>query len=303
MSASSHHPLPPLGLHIPYTFSLLDAIDAAQRLDCCALQVYTRHPEQVSSPRIPSRTIRQFVAHPYRAHLRLLIVHAPLLINLAATDDSYWNTSQWLLRQTLYAARNIHAQMVVVHPGNWRGSDETTAIKRVAHALTQVFTSAHMMPRPRFQLLLENSAKKKGVGTTFASLKCLLDALPPQIRAHTGICLDSAHAWAAGYQCATPHTMRQVLLDFEHHLGTSTLKLIHANNASDPCGSFHDRHARWDQPEDGPLSRSILACFQHDPRFRHVPILLETPLRHQGANIDWHQEQLHLDLIKRTLRT
>jgi hypothetical protein len=75
------------------------------------------------------------------------------------------------------------------------------------------------------------------------------------------------------------------------------------NNTNDPCGSYHDQHVRWDQPAHGHFSPSVLACFQHDPRFRHVPFLLETPLIRQGTTIDWQHERSHLDLIKRALRS
>jgi deoxyribonuclease-4 len=286
---------------MPSTLGLVEAAKVARDLGCTTIQIFAGDPETFSPKALDPRAISTFRSLIHQMLMHSVVVHAPLVINLATTDPGHYRVSLKLLRRTLQIAAQVHANFVVLHPGRPKGPNGTSGgVLRLAQGITQAVQEAKVKLTPTFQILIENGAGKRELGKTPADLLDIVQALPDHLRPFTGICLDLAHAWAAGYDLSAVDEFQRLFGEVDETLGASSVKLIHLNNAKDPCGSYQDRHARWGDTE-GQMPLTVVSSLQQDRRFRGVPLILETPLLQQEGRVDWNEERNHLCLVKQAL--
>ena len=203
-------------------------------------------------------------------------LHAVYLINLGTPKEALLRQSIGSLVHYMDLATQLDAAGVVFHPGSHLGAGFDTMLPQVLSALREVLDRSDSTVR----LLVENSAGSGGcIGCTFEELGRMVHGVDDS---RIGVCLDTQHMFASGYDMRSPETVATTLDDFARDVGFDRLVLVHANDSRKPLGSNVDRHANIGEGEIG------VSAFQHllaDGRVRNVPWLLEVPGDGHGPNI------------------
>lgn len=259
-----------LGFHLSIAGSLRRAVAEAQVLGCQALQIFVQNPRGWKWRPVPPKEIAGFVAARRRAGLGPLVVHLGYLPNLATMDPELYALSTERLRRELALARDLAADYLVVHPGH--GPLGEASLQQVARALAMAV--AHTPPPPL--ILLENTA---GQGQELGWRIQHLDRIITLSGVPLGLCLDTAHAWGAGYDLGSPSGIAGLLADIAAGPGLSALKIIHLNDSRFPCQARRDRHWHLGQ---GAIGLTRLRLFLNHPWLKPEAAIMETPKRHQG---------------------
>ena len=258
-----------LGVHVSIAGGLSEAVERAKRLGCSTMQIFSRSPRGGPAPKLPAETAETFDTQRRRAGIDPLAVHSPYIINLASPDARMWKQSLRLYQEEYARASLLNAQYLVTHVGSHRGSGDAAGIARVAEALNRTLTAS----RSTLMILLENTAGSgQGLGDQFEQLAAMRGLVAAKER--VGICLDTAHLFAAGHPIHTAEGLEQVLASFDRLVGLKNLRLIHLNDSKVPFGSRVDRHWHIGQ---GHLGLEAIRRFINHPQLKALPFILETP--------------------------
>jgi deoxyribonuclease-4 len=258
-----------LGFHLSIAGSMRRAVSQAQVLGCQALQIFVQNPRGWKWRLVPQKEIKDFVEARRLAGLGPLVVHLGYLPNLATADPKLYELSSERLFRELALARDLAADYLVVHPGH--GPLEEASFQRVALALTRAVS--HLAPPPL--ILLENTAGQgQELGWRFQHLERIitLSGVP------LGLCLDTAHAWGAGYDLGRPSGVAGLLADIARGPGLEALKIIHLNDSRAACKAHRDRHWHLGQ---GAIGLNGLSHFLNHPWVKPEAAIMETPKKHQ----------------------
>jgi len=259
-----------LGFHLSIAGSLLRAIKQAQVLGCQALQIFVQNPRAWKWRQIPRSEIEAFVTTRRLAGLGPLAVHLTYLPNLASVDPALCHKSGERLTRELALARDLAADYLICHPGHAPASPES--FQRVARALA---TAVSRTPPPPL-VLLENTAgqgQELGWNPEQLGLILRLAAVP------LGICLDTSHAFGAGYDLRHPAGVARLLAEVAQGPGLEAIKIIHLNDSQALLGSRRDRHAHLGRGAIG--LEGFRHLFSH-PWLKPEAAIMETPKRHQA---------------------
>jgi deoxyribonuclease-4 len=258
-----------LGVHVPIAGGLLEAVERAKRLGCTTMQIFSRSPRGGPAPALAQDLVDQFDAARRAAGIEPLAVHGPYIINLASPDAAMWKQSVRLFRDEYARATRLQARYLVTHVGSHRGQGEAEGLSRVAKAINDALdgTSQGAM------ILLENTAGSgQGLGYRFDHLRAIRNAVAD--RGRVGICLDTAHLFAAGYPIHTPAGLERTIEEFDREVGLQHLHLIHLNDSKVPFDSRVDRHWHIGQ---GHIGAEAFRRIVTHARLKDVPFILETP--------------------------
>lgn len=261
--------MPRLGAHLSAAGGVSHAIDAAGRLRCRSLQVFLRAPGRWAASALSATEVERAHSSPGRAAITgAALAHAPYLLNLASDDEALARRSVAVLVEELLRAAELGLDGVVLHPGSARSGPRDAAEERCRAAISRAIEAAGNRGS---RLLLEGQAGAGGqLGRTPAELARLVD---PAVRRRVGICLDTAHLWAVGYDL-TAGGLQRVLDEVHDHWRCAAPDALHINDTAVALGSGRDRHA---PPGEGllggPFFRELLA---HEA-LAEVPMILEIP--------------------------
>lgn len=277
------------GRHLPNTPK---GLQQAQSIGCDAVQVFLTNPRAWAPPAHNPDLVTAFREAVVRYEQSPVVVHAAYLINLASPNADIFAKSVTLLRATLDRAALYGASSVVFHVGSASGTGDEAGIERLIEGVRQVMTGA---PEDVL-LLLENDTGGGGkIGYRFENLVAVLGALP-ELGARLGVCLDTAHMWAAGYDIGTPEGARHVLDEVDSVIGLDRVPVLHVNDARAARGSHRDIHERIGE---GTIPLEGLKAFLHDPRVAHTTGILETPIpTYPDDTPDWDAERVHMELAR-----
>jgi len=285
-----------LGRHMPTHSNAVKAAEIARWLGCNAIQIFASNPTGWRPTAGDPASSLAFARAARDKGLDPIVIHAPYLINLASPDEIIWEKSVFLLRWTLQRGALLGAASVVFHTGSHRGSGVEAGIARIAQGIT------NMLPEtpPEVMLLLENDVGAgNSLGGSFEQIGAVLNLLP-QYQQRLGVCLDTAHLWGAGYDISTTTSTHQVLQHFDEVIGFNRLKVIHLNDTEMALGSHRDVHARIGE---GIIGQEGLRALLTDPRFDHVAVLLETPIKTDDHDKeDWDHDKQHLERVKELMK-
>ncbi|MDT8436889.1 MAG: deoxyribonuclease IV [Gemmatimonadota bacterium] len=246
------------------------APERARRAGADALQVFTATPRRraVASP--SPEAVEAFRAARRRLGIRVAAAHEGYLINLATDDEELYRRSVEAFRAELARARDLGLDFLVAHPGNATGGDAPAALARNAAAVAGALAACPDAPVVLFET---TAGAGTALGARFEELARLLDLLPREAADRAGVCLDTAHVYAAGYDLRADAA--GVLDELDRTVGLDRLRLLHCNDSRGALGSRRDRHAEIGEGEIGEGGfRGLLA----DPRIAAVPRILETPM-------------------------
>jgi deoxyribonuclease-4 len=255
--------------------SIAGGVDRAplrgKQAGCDTIQVFTKSNRQWSARRLGDREVEAFKANLAATGIGPVVAHDCYLVNLAAPRRPLWKRSVAAFRAELERADRLGIPYLVTHPGSHAGAGEAEGIRWVAEALNILHAG---LPRHGgVQILLETTAGQgSSLGYRFEQLADILARVEQADR--VGICLDTCHVFAAGYDIRSPGGYRKTLAALEACLGLRRLQAIHLNDSRQALGSRVDRHAHIGE---GRLGLAAFRLILNDSRLRRVPMILETP--------------------------
>ncbi len=275
-----------LGAHMSTAGGLSLAFERAQSIGINTMQVFTKNQNRWEQKPTPPEEIARWFQAQAATGIGPVVSHAAYLLNLGTPDDMLWEKSIHALIDELTRAEQLGILGVVLHPGAHMGSGEAAGIARVAAGLNRAHAATAGF---KTLTLLEATA---GQGTTlgyrFEHLRGMLDGTDAPER--IGVCVDTCHIFAAGYDIRTPETYTATLGEFDRLLGLERLKCLHFNDAKKPLGSRVDRH---DHIGTGELGLAAFGFFLNDPRLAQTPMILETP-----KSEDMHEDVENLGVLR-----
>jgi deoxyribonuclease-4 len=262
--------MPRLGAHMSIAGGVSQALERGRSIGCDAIQMFTKNQRRWAEPEIPIAEVAAFRDLQIETGIYPIASHDSYLINLGSPDDDLWFRSVDSLVRELVRCEMLGVAYVNMHPGSHVGSGEEAGLRRIAEGLD----SAHSAT-PGYQglTLLETTAGQgSDLGYTFQQLARIIGMVARPER--MGICLDTCHTFAAGYDLRTKDGYEATIARLEEVLGLERLKLFHLNGSKGGLGSRLDRHAHLDA---GELGLEVFRQLLNDPRFENHPMLLETP--------------------------
>jgi len=276
---------PLLGAHFSIANGFHDAVYLAASYHCNALQLFTKNATIWKERTITPAEAARFKAAVAETGIRSISAHTSYLINLASPEPKKHAMSCRALQQELLRAAALGIPHCILHPGAHMDGGEKAGLLKISDSINQIFKETSGIDT---SLLLETTAGQgSGLGHTFEQLAQIIDAVEEKER--VGICLDTCHIFAAGYDIRTRETYEQTLNNFDAILGLDKLVAIHINDSKKDLGSRVDRHTHIGK---GYIGVDAFKMILNDPRLAHVPKLLETAKKE--GDIDCDQRNLTL---------
>jgi deoxyribonuclease-4 len=246
------------------------AVERAVVHRCEALQVFAKNASQWRGRTIPSEEVDQFREDVRAAGLRTVVSHASYLINLGTRDRVLRQQSVEAMLDEIDRAELLGLTGVVLHPGAYTSGHREEGLRLVAENLESLL--ARRADGHTLVLLEHTAGQGTCLGAHFDELATIIDRMGGHPR--VGVCLDTCHLLASGYDIVSPRGYRATFEQFERSVGLDRLKVFHLNDSKKPLGSRVDRHEHIGAGEIGVTAFRRLV---NDPRFARLPMLLETP--------------------------
>ena len=271
-----------LGAHMSIAGGVDKAIARGMKVGCDALQIFTKNASQWRAKPLGDEEIRLFRQAWEESAIGPVAAHDSYLINLASPDEAVWRRSIEAFGDELRRCALLGVPDLVMHPGAPLESGEEAGIARVAAAFRELLETAPEGVR----VLVENTAGQgSNIGHRFEQLAAILAGLPEE---RFGVCFDTCHAFAAGYDLSTPEGYRRVMAEFDDRIGLGRIALFHLNDCKKGCGCRVDRH---EHIGEGAIGREGFRALLKDERFQAIPKILETP---KGDNDEMDARNLAL---------
>ncbi len=267
-----------LGCHLSIGKGFPAALAAAEELNINALQIFSHNASSWRMKEITPEIAVSFQTRFARSPVEYVVIHTMYLLNLASPEDLLFERSIASLEEEIQRAGMLGIDRLVTHLGAHKGSGREAGIERIVSALDRVIAMESFAQYPNIRLLLEDTAGAgTTMGTTFSELGSIIDSLDDARR--IGICLDTCHAFAAGYELRTPSGLDETIAAFDRRIGLDRLELIHLNDSKFPLGSHRDRH---DHIGQGEIGEEAFPLIINHAALRDLPFILETPKQIDG---------------------
>jgi deoxyribonuclease-4 len=265
-----------LGVHVSIAGSIDKAVDRAKEVGCTTFQIFTRNPRGWKFSPLKKEEADAFVKKLKLHGFKLSVAHMPYLPNISSPLDETYEKSLEVLKAELQRCGQLKINYLVTHVGSHLGKGLGTGLKRVTDSCNQSLSSVSN----NVMLLLEiTSGTKNSVGYEFEQIKFIIDNVEQKDR--VGVCFDSCHAFAAGYDLRNEKAVNETLRLFDEIIGLSRLKVIHLNDSKGKLGSHLDRHEHIGLGFIG--EEGFRAMINHKA-IRELPLILETPV---DSKRDW----------------
>jgi deoxyribonuclease-4 len=260
-----------LGAHMSIAGGVSYALERAASVKSNAVQVFTKNNRQWQGMPLAQADVDRWNEQKPIHQIEDAVSHASYLINLASPKEPLWEKSIAAHQDELQRAHAYGIPHVVLHPGSHTGSGTEAGINRIAAALNRIHAATPDCA-DTMTLLELMAGQGATIGGSLAELRRILDQVDD--RARVGICLDTCHAFAAGYDLRTYAGYVAMLEELDRELGLATLKCWHLNDSKGTLGSHLDRHTHIGEGEIGLEGFGFIL---NDPRWNGIPMLLETP--------------------------
>jgi deoxyribonuclease-4 len=257
-----------IGAHVSPAGGLPRAIERGVERGCRAIQIFNQSPRMWKPTTYSDEDIVAFREAMAQSPIDAVAIHAVYLLNCASDDVDIRAKSLTSLIHSLHVGRQIGACCVILHPGSAKTGEVHSAIARAGATIREALSESE-----ECSLHLENTAGAGGtLGRSIDELAALLAAAGDSER--VGLCLDSCHLFASGYDIRTPAGMDELLEEVSGKIGSRRVGSLHLNDSQVPLGSNRDRHANIGA---GQLGKDGCAAFLAAPAFQELPCVLETP--------------------------
>ncbi|MGE5813036.1 MAG: deoxyribonuclease IV [Acidobacteriota bacterium] len=261
--------MPRLGAHLSIGGGLPRAVERAMVAGCETLQIFTKSAGQWRARPLPDVEIRQFRRLVRASGVRPVFAHNSYLINIAASDPQLRKQSLDALWDEIERAESLGLHGLIMHPGSYTSGTEAGGLRLIAEGLAELLSRRRL----KTMILLEHTAGQgTNLGYRFEHLATILDGVKWSRK--VGVCLDTCHLAAAGYDIAQERGYRDTFRQLDAIVGLDRVKAFHLNDSKKPCGSRVDRHEHIGK---GCLGLETFRRLLNDRRFKDAPMLLETP--------------------------
>ena len=262
-----------LGAHVSIAGELVNAFDRGHTATCESIQIFTKSNRQWKATPLDDETIAAWrerkIAEEESGGIFPVVAHSSYLINIASPKESTWQKSYAALKIELERCETLQIPYLALHPGSHVGAGEEVGLGNISRALGQLHAET---PKAKTMICLEGLAGQgTNLGYTFEQLAWLLDHTTEGER--LGICLDSCHLYAAGFDVRTPEGYAATMDRFDRAVGLDRLVVIHLNDSVYELDSRRDRHTHIGE---GTIGLDGFRNFVNDPRLEDLPGLIET---------------------------
>ncbi len=279
-----------LGVHVSGTGKIYETLNRAHALGCSTMQIFARNPQQWSGKPLDDKDIEEFKARRKKFKIDPVFIHISYLINLASPELKLYKGSIHAYIEDIREAGRLGSDYIVTHMGSHKDTSEEEGIKRLIDALNEILDETK---GSKVGILLENtSGSGSWLGYKFEHQKNIIEGLKDKSR--VGLCLDTAHAYLAGYDLSTKEGLILMLDEIERLVGIKLIKLIHLNDAYGKLASHYDRH---DHIGQGSISLEGMKRIINHPKLRKIPMILETPKDNPAS------DDTNLRLVRKLART
>ena len=282
-----------IGAHVSPSGGPAMAVGRGEERGCRSIQIFNQNPRQWKARVYSDDEVAAYHEAMKGSNVEQLVIHAVYLLNCASEDPEIRDKSLTSLIVALNAGAQLKAKGVVLHPGSAlkNGGSVEDALKRAGKVIKEALAESEKCP-----LLLEDTAGAGGtLGRSFEELATLIDEAGGQKR--LGVCLDSCHLFASGYDVRTRESLGDVIDQLDRVVGLDRLGALHVNDSMTGLGSNRDRHVNLG---DGEIGVEGMIAFLSEPRFEGLPVILEGP-GHSGKEIDALDMAWAFDLRSRGL--
>ncbi len=260
--------MPLFGAHVSSAGSILRTFERAKEIGADVFQFFLRSPRVWRWKGVSENTKKAF-KEKLENFKNPVIVHAPYLLNLASPKEELRRRSMEVFLEELKFCDEVGIHYYNFHPGTATGISDEEGLKNIINSLTEIFSEYE--PK-RTMVLLENTAGERGdLGKNFQELKIIMDALTG---VKLGVCLDTCHAFAYGYEINIPEGFEKFKKEIENTVGLESIKAVHCNDSKVPLGARRDRHEHIGK---GYIGLEGFRNFLKDEYFSRLPYYLETP--------------------------
>lgn len=262
---------PRIGAHKSIVKSIDLAVDRGLQSNCECLQIFSRPPRRWAAGKktLTPEAIKRFIQKSEAANFYDTAIHMPYLPNLASPDKDLFKKSVEVLIEEVKKMTLLLTPYVVTHLGSPKNLDEKFGANSVSEALNKAISH---IQSPSMVLLENSTARKRTWGNKIEHFEAIIGKVDEE--QFIGMCLDTAHAYASGYDVSTPEGLNEVTDLIEELLGKDKLKLVHINDSKGALGSGIDHHEHIGKGQIG------MDCFRElmqNPRYKMLPMILETP--------------------------
>jgi deoxyribonuclease-4 len=266
-----------LGFHVSIAGSIDLAVDRALEMGCTTFQIFTRNPRGWKFSALREEEATLFIEKRRRAGFPKVVAHMPYLPNLATPVSTFLKKSRASLKEEVRRCDALEIDYLVVHLGSHMGKGSMVGVRNVVEACNEALSTSGGATA----ILLENMAgQKNSVGTRFEELAQILGAIKKRERA--GVCFDTCHAYAAGFDLSSKGGVEHSMRLFEDLVGLDEIKVIHLNDSKGPLGSNLDRHEHIGL---GHIGEKGFRSFFHYGGIASRTIIMETPLDGERENL------------------
>jgi len=268
-----------IGAHVSISGSIANAITNASERECSAFQIFTSNPRGWHAKDLTDDGITNYKNNLSQSNIDRLatVAHMPYLPNLSSPEISVYEKSIHTMIREVERCDKLGIPYLVTHLGSHKGTGEDKGIQRLVGALTEVAKT-----NKDVTILLENTAgQKNSVGSDFTQLAEIFFGLKPASR--FGICIDTCHAFAAGYDIRNEKNVKDVFEKFDSEIGLKHIKIIHLNDSKGELGCHLDRHEHIGLGHIGEAGLSQVVKLANKNK---IPIILETPIDERRTDFE-----------------
>ncbi|MCW4012646.1 MAG: deoxyribonuclease IV [Candidatus Bathyarchaeota archaeon] len=257
-----------IGCHVSIADSIDKAVDRASLIGCNTFQIFTRSPRMWKARTLSDEEISAFKEKLGKTDISPVVSHMPYLPNLSSSNPEPYKRSIATLRLELERCNLLGIPYLVTHLGSHLGKGKEQGQKQIVNAIDTAISGLDKYP----MLLLENtSGKTNEVGSTFIEIGAIIDRVSTD---HIGVCFDTCHAYARGYDIATPRGLTETINEIESRVGMDKIKIVHLNDSKGELDSRMDRHNHIGEGNIG--EKGFLNFLSSS--FKEKPLILETPI-------------------------
>jgi deoxyribonuclease-4 len=260
--------------------AVAQALWRGRETGCDVIQIFTKNAMQWRAKPLTQDDREAFLKARQETGVSPVAAHGSYLINLASPDDSLYERSQEALWEEMQRAEALELPYLVMHPGFPRGSGEEEGINRIARAINLIH---HRGAEIKVMILMETTAGQGAtLGNRFEHFARIIGRIEAAER--VGVCIDTCHIFAAGYDISTLAGYEATLGEFDRVIGLARLKVMHLNDSKAAASTRVDRHEHIGK---GSLGLDAFRRLLQDPRLAHLPFILETPKGKTPSGEDW----------------
>jgi deoxyribonuclease-4 len=279
----------PIGAHMSIAGGLAKALERIQAVGGECLQIFVKPNVQWRAGELSLEEVQSFKDRQQQSGITPVVAHASYLLNLASPEKELRRRSVLTLALELVRAARLNIEFLILHPGSHRESGEKKGLEQIAKGIDQALDRAEVL---QTKILLETTAGSGShLGGRLEHLENIL-ALSRSIK-RLGVCLDTSHVLAAGYNIADPQGYDEFFRSFQKLIGLKHLRCVHVNDSKAALGSRVDRHEHIGH---GHLGLKTFERLFQDPRLTGIPFILETP---KGEKEDQDWDYLNIEVLKK----